>query len=235
MDRRNAVLFIITPPSIEFLDEEIKKRFGVERSVNIFKDVVVKTYSKINTSSDYIILLSYFFSKKYPDLRWLDAYEPGYLDVSGCTYQTAVLKSAEYAFRVGVEKILWINPLVPFIEKSDITLALSNVKEKQVVLGHASNGGVYLFGANQDTYKVASIRSMVNDDDFNEMVERIKKNRFSMFEMEPKFIIKDDDSLRKWVESPDFPFDVKIDHHEHKSHKKKAKDGKDPNEATESH
>lgn len=224
MNRKNAVIFIVTPPIIESVDDELKKRFGVERAVNILKDIIVKTYSKIKGSSDYILMISYFFSKKFPDLRWLDIYEPGYLDVSGNDYQTAVLKTAEYAFRIGAEKVLWINPLSPFIEKSDIMTAFSNIKDKQVVIGHASNGGIYIFGANQETFKAINIRSMLNDADFDDTVERIRKNRFLIFEMEPKMIVKDEDSLRKWIESPDFPSDIKFEHHEHKPHRKRTKE-----------
>lgn len=227
MNRKNAVLFIVIPPAVEYIDDELKKRLGVERSVNIVKDVIIKTYSKITNSPDYIVLISYFFSKRFPDLRWLDVYEPGYLDVSGCDYQTALLKSADYAFRVGAEKVLWINPLVPFIEKTDINLAFSNIKDKQVVLGPASNGGIYLFGGNQEAFKVATIRSMLNDTDFDETVDKIRRSRFLIFEMEQKPIIKDDDSLRKWVETPDFTLDLKPEHSEHKLHKKKSKESKD--------
>ncbi|MCX7641053.1 MAG: DUF2064 domain-containing protein [Elusimicrobiales bacterium] len=226
MNRKNAVLFLVTPPVVDFIDSEIKKRFGVERSVNIVKDITIKTYSKIkNTNDDYILLISYFFSKKFPDLRWIDLYEPGYLDVSGLDYQSAVIKSGEYAFRMGAEKVVLINPLCPFIEKSDIISAFSNIKEKQIVIGHASNGGMYLFGSNNETFKVLSFHSPINDSDFDDTIDKTRKNRYLIFEMEPKLIIKDDDSLRRWIESPDFSIDIKIEQpNEHKSHRKRTKE-----------
>ncbi|MCX7905676.1 MAG: hypothetical protein N2446_03125 [Elusimicrobiales bacterium] len=225
MNRKNAVLFLVTSPVVELIDSEIKKRFGIERSVNIIKDITIKTYSKIKNNDDYMLLIAYFSSKKFPDLRWLDSYEPGYLDISGLDYQSAVFKSSDYAFRMGAEKVVLINPLCPFIEKVDIVAAFSNIKEKQIVIGHASNGGIYLFGSNNETFKVLSFHSPIDDSDFDETLDKAKKNRYLIFEMEPKFIIKDDDSLRKWLESPDFSDNIKIDQqHDHKPHKKKTKD-----------
>lgn len=218
MNRRNIVIFVVKPPISEFIDEEFKKRFGVERGINIYKDLTIKTYSKIKEDSDYMVILSYFFSKKFPDLRWLDQNEPGYLDVSDNDYLTAILRTADYAFRVGGESVVWINPLCPFIEKSDILTAFSNIKEKQLVIGKALNGGIYIFGINSETKRTISLTSPLSENDFDEILDKARKMRFTVFEMEPKMLVKDEESLRKWIESPDFDATIKIELQGHKTH-----------------
>lgn len=231
INRKRAVIFVIKPPVLECVDEELKKRFGVERGINIYKDLTVKTYSKIKDSSDYMVMISYFFSKKFPDLRWLDQNEPGYLDVSGNNYITAVLRTAEYAFRVGAENVVWVNPLCPFIEKNDIYTVFSNIKEKQLVIGRALNGGIYIFGVNNETIKSIVLNSPLTDNDFDDTLEKARKFRYTIFEMEPRLLVKDEDSLRKWIESPDFDADIKIEYHEHKTHTHKKKKDHQLNES----
>lgn len=218
MNRKRAVILVIKPPLLEFVDEELKKRFGVERGINIYKDLTIATYSKIRDDNEYMIILSYFFSKKLPDLRWLDQNEPGYLDVSGNDYLTALLRTAEYAFKVGAESIVWVNNLCPFIEKNDIYLTFSNIKEKQVVIGKSLNGGIYIFGSNSETVKSLVLNSPVNDNDFDDTIEKARRLRYTIFEMEPKLLVKDEESLKKWIESPDFDSEIKIEHNEHKPH-----------------
>ncbi|MGC8867234.1 MAG: hypothetical protein ACP5IO_06470 [Elusimicrobiales bacterium] len=218
MNRKNALIFIVMSPAMETVDYEIKKSFGIERAVNITRDVTIKTYSNIKSDSDYMMMISYFFTKKFPDLRWLDPYEPGYLDVSNLSYGNALIKSIEYAFKTGADKAVWVNSLCPFVDKNDVINAFSNIGEKQVVLGHAANGGLYMAGVSPHTYTVLSVNSVVSDLSFDETVERIRRNKFVVFELEPRFIIKDDDSLKKWVESPDFT--IKSSSSESKARKK---------------
>lgn len=226
MNRKHGVIMVIQPPLVEMIDSEFKKKFGVERSVSIYRDLAVKTYSKLSNDTNYIIFLSYFFSKKIPDLRWLDSYEPGYIDVSSNSYSEAVLRTAEYALRTGVEKLVWVNLLCPFIEKTDIINVFPNINNKQVVVGHASNGGLYLAGVTQENYKVLSIDSPVSETAYDLTVEKIRKNRLSIFEIGDKIIIKDDDSLKRWVESPEFSMKTEAVS-EVKHHRKKQKDHSD--------
>ncbi len=229
MNRKNALIFVVIPPVVEIIDNELKKNFGIERTVNIIKDITIKTYSKIKSDSDYMMLISYFFTKKLPDLRWLDPYEPGYLDVSNLSYNLALIKSIEYAFRTGAEKAVWVNSLCPFIDTNDVLSAFSNITDRQLVLGHAANGGLYMAGVNPHTYTFLSVSSIVSDISFDETVDKVRKNRLVIFEMEPRFIIKDDESLKRWIESPDFSveqdsLEVKLARKKHKEVHNKAQE-----------
>jgi hypothetical protein len=46
MNRENAIVYVVYAPNVEYLFDELKKSFGVERALNINTDLYVKTYLK---------------------------------------------------------------------------------------------------------------------------------------------------------------------------------------------
>lgn len=204
MNRENAIVYIVYAPENKTTFEELKLSFGVERGIGINKELYIKTYSRLKTHSNSIILISYSKSKEFYDLRWLTPEDPGFLDTEGKPYHQSFTLVSELAFRTGAWKVLWVSHLFPFITSQDIDMAFSHIKEKSIVIGPAKNKGIYLLGFTRESLKLFDNFYLLNEDIKDILIEKCKKVKFSYFEMEEKFIVKDDESLKLWVESSDY-------------------------------
>lgn len=203
MNRENTIVYIVLAPDVSNTLNELKTSFGVEKAVNINRDLYIKTYKKISSDLHHVVI-SYSKSPKYYDLRWLSENEPGFLDFPTTNYNAAFQKVSELAFRIGAKKVVWINHLCPFINIDDISFAFSNISDKNIVIGPAKNKGVYLLGFMINTFKIFENVYPVRENMFDEIIDKLKKNRFSYIELEEKFIVKDDESLKLWVESNEY-------------------------------
>jgi len=196
MNRENSIIYLISSPDSDSTFEELKDAFGAERAVDINMDLYIRTYSKIMSYKDAVLIIAYAKTRKFYDLRWLSYDEPGFLDISGKSYHDAFMSTAELAFKTGARKVLWINHLCPFITSAEIGLAFSNINEKNIVIGPASNKGLYLAGFSRDAFKVFDDFYPLRENLTDEVMEKIKKNRYSVVEMRENILIKDEDSLK---------------------------------------
>ncbi|MEF3280329.1 MAG: DUF2064 domain-containing protein [Elusimicrobiota bacterium] len=209
MMRENLIIYIVAAPDLSHTFEELKTAFGVERSININRDLYIKTYEKISRIYNAPVIIAYSKTKKYYDLRWLSEAEPGFLDVFDISYHQAFLKTAELAFKTGSKKVLWINHLCPFITQDDINFAVSNITDKNLVIGPAKNGGVYFIGFSRDALKIFENIYPLRESLYEDLLDKIKKNRFSYMDLEERLLIKDNESLKAWIESGDYIADLK--------------------------
>lgn len=196
MNRENSIIYLVSSPDSDSTFEELKDAFGAERAVDINMDLYMRTYSKIMDYKNAVLIIAYAKTRKYYDLRWLSYDEPGFLDISGRSYHDAFISTADLAFKTGARKVLWINHLCPFITSADIALAFSNINEKNIVIGPASNKGLYLVGFQRDAVDVFDDFYPFRDNLTDEVMERIKKNRYSVVEMKENILVKDEDSLK---------------------------------------
>jgi len=209
MNRENAIIYLVAAPDVNNTFDELKNSFGVERSININRDLYIKTYSKISSHKNSVVFIAYSKTKKFYDLRWMSIDEPGFLDTTGKNYYESFILNSELAFKTGAKKVLWVSHLCPFVTEEDINFAFSNIGEKNMVLGPAKNKGIYLLGFTRENLKILENFYLLKENLKDEIVEKIRKNRISYMEMEEKFIVKDDESLKVWVESKDYISDFK--------------------------
>jgi len=229
MNRENAIVYIVNSPDLNNTFDELKNAFGVERAININRDLYIKTYSKISSYDNAVIFITYSKTKKNYDLRWMSMNEPGFLDTAGKNYHQSFIVDVELAFKTGAKRVLWISHLCPLITSDDINFAFSSITDKNVVLGPAKNKGLYLVGFAKEGLKIFDNFYLLRENLKDELIEKIKKNRFSFVEMEEKFLVKDDESLKNWVESKEYLPQINKNiettiSKEEKHHKKKSKD-----------
>ena len=204
MNRENAIVYVVYAPNINYLFDELKKGFGIERALNINLDLYVKTYSKIKNYENAIKLISYSKDLKNPDLRWLSNDEPGFLDTTSKPYNIAFTSICELAFKTGSKKVVWVNHLSPTISHQDIDKAISLINDKNIVIGPSKNGGVYLLGFTLSALKIFDDFYFLKDNIKDEIIDKIRKTKFNFFELDEKFIVRDDNGLKLWIESDDY-------------------------------
>ncbi len=222
MNRENGISYIVMAPELEKTFEELKINFGVERSININKDLYAKTYQKISVYQNGLVFIAYSKTKKYKDLRWMSDNDPGFLDLPDKNYNELFILNAEFIFRTGARKIIWVSHLCPFISENDIDEAFSKTNQNNIVIGVAKNKGIYLVGFTKEHIKIFDNFYPLDEDIKETLVDRIKKQKLSFTEIEEKIIIKDDDSLKLWVGSKEYE-EKKEKTHISKSDKPKKK------------
>ena len=230
MNRENAIIYLVSAPDANNTFEELKTAFGVERAININRDLYIKTYSKISPYKNGVIFIAYSKTRKFYDLRWMSVDDPGFLDTTGKNYFQSFMSNSELALKTGSKKVLWINHLCPFITVDDINFAFSNISEKNVVIGPAKNKGIYLMGFTKESIKIFDNFYLLRENLKDEVAEKARKSRLSYMEMEERFVVKDDESLKVWVESGDYisdfkkiPAEFSVNNREDK-HRKKHRD-----------
>jgi hypothetical protein len=204
MNRENAIVYVVYAPNVEYLFDELKKSFGVERALNINTDLYIKTYLKISKYENAIKFIAYSKDFKNPDLRWLSSDEPGFLDVTSKPYNLAFFSICDLAFRTGSTKLIWVNHLAPTISHQDIDKALSMVNDKNIVIGPSKNGSIYLLGFTAPWLKIFDNFYFLSDNIKDEIIDKIKKAKINFSEIDEKFVVKDEESLKLWIESDEY-------------------------------
>jgi len=223
MNRENAIIYLIYAPNVDYIFEELKKSFGVERALNITTELYIKIYSKLDRYENAIKIISYSKDSKHPDLRWLSSDEPGFLDITSKPYNTAFLLTADLAFRVGAKKVVWVNHLAPTISLNDIDKAFSDINDKNIVIGPSKDNGVYLLGFASSALKIFDNFYFLRDNIRNEIIDKIKKFKMSFSEIDEKFVVKDEESLKLWIESDEYKPSVSESKKEEMKHPHKKK------------
>lgn len=199
--RKNVVLLIIHAPEEQYTFEELKQVFSSERAVHINKDLYINSYQTAKSHINSIRIIAYSRTTKHPDLTWLSVDDPGFLECNKKSYSSMLSMAMSLAFNTGCERLVYINHLCPYINKEHIDFAFSNISEKNAVIGASNKGEIYMFGTSRENMKLFDNFSPFKENLLSEIIEQAKKNKINITGMEELNLIKDEDSLKKWLEN----------------------------------
>ncbi|MEW5950395.1 MAG: hypothetical protein GX447_00675 [Elusimicrobia bacterium] len=199
--RDNAIVLALHAPETEHTFQELKEIFGQERAVHINKDLYVQSYKLSESFREAVKMIAYSKTMKHPDLTWLSNEDPGFLECHGKNYSEMVYMASNLAFTAGCKKAVFINHLCPFITTQHLEFAFSKISEKNCVLGASPEGRVYLAGFTRENLKIMENFSLWQENYLQEMLEKAKRNKSGVTGMEDLVIIKDEITLKKWLDS----------------------------------
>lgn len=200
-NRDNAVVLVLNAPESDLIPQSLKDAFGSERALHTSKDLYLQAYDIANSFKDAIKIIAYSKTAKYPDLTWLSCEDPGFLECHGKSYSEMLMMAASLAFTTGCRKVVYINHLCPFITQQHIDFAFSKINEKNCVVGASEKGGVYLVGISRENLKILENFDPYRDSFLEEVLEKAKRNKASIIGMEDLVIVKDEATLKTWLEA----------------------------------
>lgn len=200
-NRDNCIILIIDPPVPDNTDAELRRSLGTERAVHINHDLLSNAYKKAKAYKGAITILSYARGVKNPDLTWLDADDPGFLESKEPAQEKRALNALELAFFTGAKKAVLLSHLSPTVKPEWLDQAFAAINDRTVVLGPNSDGSIYLAGFTQNNFKTLEGLSFTAYKLVEELTEKAKKNKLNVTVLPESYAVRDEESLRKWVES----------------------------------
>lgn len=198
--RNNCIILLVDPPVPEKTDAELRDSFGAERSVHINLDLLQSAYRLAKNFQDAILILSYEKTGRHPDLTWLDADDPGFLEAKGRSMESRVIDAFQLAFNTGSRKVLLLSHLSPALKAEWLHQAFDSVNEKVVGLGLNQDGSYYVLGLTANNIKLLEGLSFMSSKTALDFAEKAKRNKLSVFALPETYAVKNEESLRKWVE-----------------------------------
>jgi glycosyltransferase A (GT-A) superfamily protein (DUF2064 family) len=201
--RDNCIILLVDAPVPESVSPGLAAAFGAERAIHIHLDLLQNAYKLVKKFPDAISILSYEKSQKHPDLTWLDADDPGFLETKGSSSDGKVAAALQLAFNTGAKKALLLNHLSPGIKPEWLRQALAAVTEKELVLGPNQNGSVYLVGLTLNNLKLLAGSPMTSVKAMEELSDKAKKAKLTVFPLPEACAVESEETLRKWLETRD--------------------------------
>ncbi|OGS07629.1 MAG: hypothetical protein A2270_06740 [Elusimicrobia bacterium RIFOXYA12_FULL_51_18] len=201
--RDNCIILLIEPPVTERIDPEFVNAFGAERAVHIHLELLQNAYKLAKNFKDSILILSFDKSPRHPDLTWLDTEDPGFLEAKGKNSEDRITEAFQLAFNTGAKKVLLLSHLSPEVKSEWLYQAFDSVAEKTLALGLNQDGSIYLVGLTLNNLKVLERLSFISAKTAEEITEHTKKNKLGVFSLPEAYAVKNEENLRKWMESRD--------------------------------
>ncbi|MBU2574173.1 MAG: DUF2064 domain-containing protein [Elusimicrobia bacterium] len=201
--RNNCIILLIDPPVPEKTDPELRDSFGAERGVHINLDLLQNAYKLAKTFPDAILILSYEKTARHPDLTWLDADDPGFLEAKGRDLEERIINAFRLAFNTGSKNVLLLNHLSPAVKPDWINQAFDSLGDKTVALGLNQDGSFYLLGLALNNIKLFEGLFLMSSKTALDFSEKAKRNKLNVFTPPEIYAVKNEETLRKWVEAKD--------------------------------
>ncbi|MBI4656470.1 MAG: DUF2064 domain-containing protein [Elusimicrobia bacterium] len=201
MNDKCAVL-LIEAPETEKMPPELKDSFGIERSVHIYADLLHGVYKTAKSLESVSMVLSYASSMKHPNLTWLDADDPGFLEVKGGHAPERIKNAMLWAFNAGAQKAVFLSNFSPAVKREWLEEAFEIISDKTVVVGPNPGCRLYLLGVSRNNFKILENASSSIPERFaEEVMENAKKFKVMVHPLPETYIVKDEETLRIWMET----------------------------------
>ncbi|MBI5743518.1 MAG: DUF2064 domain-containing protein [Elusimicrobia bacterium] len=241
--RDNCIILLLDAPEPEKTSQDLKTAFGPERAVHVNSDLLLNVYKTAKAFPEAILILSYEKTPRHQDLTWLDAEDPGFLEVKNRSGEDRIVEAFRLAFFTGAKKAVMLSHLSPEVKKDWLYQAFDSINDKAVVIGPNQDGTHYLLGMTQQNMKLLEAPGFSHGKSAETLAERAKKNKLAVANTPETFSVNGEEALRKWMESrealpPLFraaeqpqaapaPGQPQAQEH-HKRHKRHARNGQEP-------
>lgn len=196
----NCIVIFLNAPQPDKIDPEFANALGPERACHIYTEMAKDVFARAKQIRGVYTFLVYEKTPRYPNLLWLDSNDPGFLELKPQTTaaERRIFNAVQWAAAAGAVRIAVLNIGSPGMPREWIEKAFSLVSSKNVVVGPARGGGIYLFAACPPYPQVFEGYSWPSECVFDEIIERVKRLRYNV-EILPEFYsVRDEKSLREW-------------------------------------
>ncbi len=199
--KENCLLIFLTAPSADKVPANLKEAFGAEKAALVYMDMARHLYSAAKKFSTVQPIVVYRSDNKYPDLRWLDPEDPGFLSLKGATPVEQLSYAMRWSFDAGALHVAALSAQAPGLPGDWIEKAFSMLTEKDIVLGPAQDGEFYLLGMTRVQTQVLEGYPWPGRRFCDEIVERAKRLRVTLYALPEFYLIKDEKAYQQWISS----------------------------------
>lgn len=199
--RDNCIVLMISPPAPEHINPTLLTAFGEERSVHISLDLYQNAYRLARNFKDAIHILSFSKTPRHPDLTWLDVDDPGFLEAKDKNFEGKIMDAFQLAFNTGAKKAVLLSHLSPAVKPEWLYQAFEAANDKTIVLGLNQDTSIYALGLAAENLKFLEGISFTGGKTADEISEKAKKNKLSIFLLQETYSVNNEEALRKWTES----------------------------------
>ncbi len=198
--RDNCIILLVEAPVPERVSAVLTDAFGLERAVHIHLDLIQNAYKLVKNFRNAIPILAYEKSAQHPDLTWLSADDPGFLDIKGKNPDEGIANGLRLAFTTGAKKALLLNHLSPGINSEWLQLAFDAITEKNIALGPNTNGSVYLVGLTLTNLKIIDDSPLASVKSTEEISDKARKAKLTVSVLPEACAVESEETLRAWRE-----------------------------------
>lgn len=201
--RDNCIILLVDAPVLESVNPGLSCTFGAERAVHIHLDLLQNAYKLVKNFGNAILILAYEKSPRHPDLTWLDADDPGFLDTKGRRQDKGIVDVFRLAFNTGAKKALLLSHLSPGIKPDRLQQAFDSITEKTIALGPNTNGSVYLIGLTVANLKLLEGSPFTLAKAAEELSDKARKAKLAVAMLPEACAVETEETLRAWLEARD--------------------------------
>ena len=201
--RDNCIILFVEAPVPERVSPEFTGTFGAERAVHIHQDLIQTSYKLAKNFRNAVLFLAYEKSTRHPDLTWLDADDPGFLDTRGKGPGAGITDAFRLAFNTGAKKALLLSHLSPGIKTEWLQQAFDAISEKTLALGPNKNGSAYLVGLTLTSLKLLEGVPLATAKAVEELSDKARKAKMAVSLLPEACAVESEETLRAWLEIRD--------------------------------
>jgi len=199
--KENCLLIFLNAPSADKMPAQLKNAFGAEKAVLAYTDMARHLFAASKKLSGVQPTIIYKGDSKYPDLRWLDPDDPGFLNLKGTEPLEQFTNAMGWAFDAGAVRATVLSVQAPGVPPDWLEKTFSLLTEKDIVLGPAQDGECYLLGMTRIQPAVIEGYPWPGRRFCDELAERAKRLRMSVYLL-PEFpLIKEEKAYQQWISS----------------------------------
>jgi glycosyltransferase A (GT-A) superfamily protein (DUF2064 family) len=209
--RDNCIILLVDAPVPERVSPALTVAFGPERAVHIHLDLIQTAYKLVKNFGNAILILAYEKSARHPDLTWLDADDPGFLNTKGKSPDAGIENVFRLAFYTGAKKALLLSHLSPGVKTEWLQQAFDSITEKNIALGPNKTGSVYLVGLTPANLKLLDGAQFASAKAAEELSDKARKTKLTVSVLPEACAVESEETLRAWREdkAPAQPLFVK--------------------------
>ena len=195
----NALIVFVRTPTDERLSEVIENSFEDSRLSNTYIEMAKRTFAKLKNFRKIKLIPVYEFNGKYPDLRWLNNDDPGFLAAKGDSEMQRLIHAVNWAFDTGAKKVgvVWLDMFC--IDIGQISQAFEMLEQKQLALGVCKNKNIYFVGFNRHYDTIFKELKKETDNVFNSLQDLSEKLAINVYLMPETYRVTDENSYRQWI------------------------------------
>ncbi|HOX22110.1 MAG TPA: DUF2064 domain-containing protein, partial [Elusimicrobiales bacterium] len=193
----NTILLLLSAPTPDRIARGLVDSFGEDRACDVYCEIARASYAAARSISDARTILSYLPNSKYPDLRWLDSEDPGFLQQKGASAGERFYNSVKWCIEAGSTGVAVFSPYAPGVPEQWLKDAFVQLKKTPLVLGPTPEGDCYLIAAAEpfpflDGYPWEGRKMR------EELVEAAKKIRMEPAVLPEFYEIKSETLYKQW-------------------------------------
>jgi len=197
-NRDNCLILFINPIEEDKINVDLKTAFGSEQGKKINRDLLVNAYRKVKNFQNAISIISYEKTSNHPDLTWIDHDDPGFVEFREKNLEDRIRDTFKLSFFTGAKKAILIDPMTPEIKEEWLAQAFEAINDKTVALGVNDDASFYLLGFTQSNIKILDTPGFTFGKSAENLTERIKRGKLSVFFTPEAYGVKNEEYLRRW-------------------------------------